>query len=86
MIIDSHGRAWRLGVVGTSIGFSGMPGLVDMRGQPDLFGYHLRITEIAVADELAGAASLVMGQAANPFRQSMYGGSLIPCEKATTVS
>jgi coenzyme F420-0:L-glutamate ligase/coenzyme F420-1:gamma-L-glutamate ligase len=64
MIIDSHGRAWRLGVVGASIGFSGMPGLVDMRGQPDLFGYHLRITEIAVADELAGAASLVMGQAA----------------------
>jgi coenzyme F420-0:L-glutamate ligase/coenzyme F420-1:gamma-L-glutamate ligase len=64
MIIDSHGRAWRLGVVGASIGFSGMPGLVDMRGQPDLFGYRLRITEIAVADELAGAASLVMGQAA----------------------
>ena len=53
-----------MGVVGASIGFSGMPGLVDMRGQPDLFGYHLRVTEIAVADELAGAASLVMGQAA----------------------
>jgi coenzyme F420-0:L-glutamate ligase / coenzyme F420-1:gamma-L-glutamate ligase len=64
MIIDSHGRAWRMGVVGASIGFSGMPGLVDMRGQPDLYGYHLRVTEIAVADELAGAASLVMGQAA----------------------
>jgi coenzyme F420-0:L-glutamate ligase/coenzyme F420-1:gamma-L-glutamate ligase len=64
LIIDSHGRAWRLGVVGTSIGFSGLPGLVDMRGQPDLFGYQLRITLIAAADELAGAASLVMGQAA----------------------
>jgi coenzyme F420-0:L-glutamate ligase / coenzyme F420-1:gamma-L-glutamate ligase len=64
MIIDSHGRAWRMGVVGASIGISGMPGLVDMRGQPDLFGYQLRITEIAAADELAGAASLVMGQAA----------------------
>ena len=64
LIIDSHGRAWRMGVVGTSIGFSGIPGLVDMRGKPDLFGYQLRITEIAAADELAAAASLVMGQAA----------------------
>jgi coenzyme F420-0:L-glutamate ligase/coenzyme F420-1:gamma-L-glutamate ligase len=64
LIIDSHGRAWRLGVVGTAIGFSGLPGLVDMRGQPDLFGYQLRITLIAAADELAAAASLVMGQAA----------------------
>jgi coenzyme F420-0:L-glutamate ligase/coenzyme F420-1:gamma-L-glutamate ligase len=63
MIIDSHGRAWRLGVVGSSIGFSGLPGLVDMRGKPDLFGTKLRITQIAVADELAGAASLLMGQA-----------------------
>jgi coenzyme F420-0:L-glutamate ligase/coenzyme F420-1:gamma-L-glutamate ligase len=64
LIIDSHGRAWRLGVVGATIGLSGLPGLVDMRGQPDLFGYHLRITLIAAADELAAAASLVMGQAA----------------------
>ena len=64
LIIDSHGRAWRLGVVGAAIGFSGLPGLVDMRGQPDLFGYHLRITLIAAVDELAAAASLVMGQAA----------------------
>jgi F420-0:gamma-glutamyl ligase len=64
LIIDSHGRAWRLGIVGTAIGFSGLPGLVDMRGQPDLFGYHLRITLIAAVDELAAAASLVMGQAA----------------------
>jgi coenzyme F420-0:L-glutamate ligase/coenzyme F420-1:gamma-L-glutamate ligase len=67
MIIDSHGRAWRLGVVGASIGFSGIPGLVDMRGQSDLFGGKLRITEIAVADELAAAASLIMGQAAEGY-------------------
>lgn len=64
MIIDSHGRAWRLGVVGATIGFSGLPGLVDMRGKTDLFGYTLRITLIAAADELAAAASLVMGQVA----------------------
>jgi coenzyme F420-0:L-glutamate ligase/coenzyme F420-1:gamma-L-glutamate ligase len=63
MIIDSHGRAWRLGVVGTCIGLSGLPGIVDKRGDPDLFGYRLRITLIATADELAAAASLVMGQA-----------------------
>jgi len=67
MIIDSHGRAWRLGVVGVSIGFSGIPGIINMRGQPDLFGGKLRITEISAADELAAAASMVMGQAAEGF-------------------
>ncbi len=64
LIIDSHGRAWRLGTVGIAIGLSGLPGLVDLRGQPDLFGYQLRITQVAAADELAAAASLLMGQAA----------------------
>ena len=64
MIIDSHGRAWRLGAVGVAIGLAGLPGLVDLRGQSDLFGYKLRVTQVAVADELAAAASLVMGQAA----------------------
>jgi coenzyme F420-0:L-glutamate ligase / coenzyme F420-1:gamma-L-glutamate ligase len=63
LIIDSHGRAWRQGVVGVAIGISGLPGLVDLRGKSDLFGYTLRITTIGVADELAAAASLVMGQA-----------------------
>lgn len=63
MIIDSHGRAWRQGVVGVAIGLSGLPGLVDMRGKSDLFDYNLRITTIGAADELAAAASLVMGQA-----------------------
>lgn len=63
MIIDSHGRAWRLGTVGIAIGISGMPGLIDLRGKPDLFGYHLRVTQVAAADELAAGASLVMGQA-----------------------
>jgi coenzyme F420-0:L-glutamate ligase/coenzyme F420-1:gamma-L-glutamate ligase len=63
MIIDSHGRAWRLGTVGIAIGFSGLPGLVDLRGDPDLFDYRLRVTQVAAADELAAGASLVMGQA-----------------------
>jgi coenzyme F420-0:L-glutamate ligase/coenzyme F420-1:gamma-L-glutamate ligase len=64
MIIDSHGRAWRMGTTGVAIGLSGLPGLVDLRGQPDLFDYTLQITQVGAADELAAAASLVMGQAA----------------------
>jgi len=64
LIIDSHGRAWRNGTVGVAIGIAGLPGLQDLRGEPDLFGFTLRITQVGVADELAAAASLVMGQAA----------------------
>ncbi len=64
MIIDSHGRAWRIGTVGLCIGLSGMPAVVDERGWKDLFDYTLRITIVGIADELAAAASLLMGQAA----------------------
>ena len=64
LIIDSHGRAWRNGTVGIAVGIAGLPGLQDLRGKPDLFGFTLRITQVGVADELAAAASLMMGQAA----------------------
>ena len=64
LIIDSHGRAWRNGVLGTTIGLAGVPGIIDMRGTQDLFGYELKSTTIAAADELAASASLMMGQAA----------------------
>ena len=64
MIIDSHGRAWRIGTVGMSIGLSGIPGVMDERGWSDLFGYQLKITIVGIADELAASASLMMGQAA----------------------
>ncbi len=64
LIIDSHGRAWRNGTVGIAIGIAGLPGLQDLRGRPDLFGFTLQITQVGVADELAAAASLMMGQAA----------------------
>jgi coenzyme F420-0:L-glutamate ligase / coenzyme F420-1:gamma-L-glutamate ligase len=64
IINDSFGRPWRNGVVGVALGAAGLPSLVDRRGAPDLFGRELRVTEIAVADELASAASLLMGQAA----------------------
>ncbi len=63
LIIDSHGRAWRNGTTGMTIGLSGLPGLVDLRGQEDLFGFKLKITMVAAADELAAGASLLMGQA-----------------------
>ena len=63
LIIDSHGRPWRLGTVGISIGISGFSPIIDLRGEKDIFGYKLKITEVGVADELAAGASLVMGQA-----------------------
>jgi coenzyme F420-0:L-glutamate ligase/coenzyme F420-1:gamma-L-glutamate ligase len=63
IINDSHGRAFRNGVVGVSIGAAGLPALLDLRGEPDLFGRKLKITEVGYADEIAAAASLVMGQA-----------------------
>lgn len=63
LIIDSHGRAWRNGTIGMAIGISGLPGLVDLRGNDDLFGFKLKITMVAASDELAAAASLLMGQA-----------------------
>ena len=62
LIIDSHGRAWRNGTVGITIGVSGIPALVDLRGDEDLFGRELKITQVGAADELAAAASLMMGQ------------------------
>jgi len=63
VINDSHGRAWRNGTVGVAIGASGVPAVLDLRGKPDLFGRALRITQVGLADELAAAASLLMGQA-----------------------
>lgn len=64
IITDTHGRAWRLGTVNVAIGVAGMLPIADLRGQPDLFGYTLRVTTVARADELAAAAGLVTGQAA----------------------
>jgi coenzyme F420-0:L-glutamate ligase / coenzyme F420-1:gamma-L-glutamate ligase len=67
IINDSHGRAWRNGTVGVALGAAGMPAVQDMRGSQDLFAYTLQSTEIGVADELAAAASLIMGQAGEGF-------------------
>ena len=62
VISDSHGRAWREGTVGVAIGVAGIEALSDRRGQLDRYGYELQHTLVGVADELAAAASLVMGQ------------------------
>ena len=64
IISDSHGRAWRLGTVGVAIGVAGLHPLSDLRGQPDLAGRPLQTTDVGTADELAAAAGLLMGQAA----------------------
>ncbi len=63
VINDSFGRAWRQGTTGVAIGAAGLPGLIDLRGRPDLFGRRLEASVIGFADEIAAAASLVMGQA-----------------------
>ena len=64
VINDSFGRPWRNGVTGVALGAAGLPSLLDMIGEPDLFGRALKVTQIALADEIAAAASLLMGQAA----------------------
>lgn len=64
IINDSFGRPWRNGVVGVALGAAGLPALESLIGSPDLFGRPMKVTEVAVADELAAAASLVMGQGA----------------------
>jgi coenzyme F420-0:L-glutamate ligase / coenzyme F420-1:gamma-L-glutamate ligase len=63
IINDSVGRAWRRGIIGTAIGCAGVPTCQDLRGHGDLFGRPLMVTEVGTADELAGAASLLQGQA-----------------------
>jgi coenzyme F420-0:L-glutamate ligase/coenzyme F420-1:gamma-L-glutamate ligase len=64
IVSDSFGRPWRQGTTDVAIGVSGLAPLLDLRGTGDATGYELRSTQIAVADELAGAAELVMGKAA----------------------
>jgi coenzyme F420-0:L-glutamate ligase/coenzyme F420-1:gamma-L-glutamate ligase len=63
VITDSHGRPFRLGTVGVALGVSGIPALWDRRGEPDRDGHILQYTDVGVADEIAAAAGLVMGQA-----------------------
>jgi coenzyme F420-0:L-glutamate ligase/coenzyme F420-1:gamma-L-glutamate ligase len=63
IVNDSFGRPWRRGVAGVALGVAGLPSVVDLRGAPDLNGRPLEVTVVGFADEIAAAASLVMGQA-----------------------
>jgi coenzyme F420-0:L-glutamate ligase/coenzyme F420-1:gamma-L-glutamate ligase len=63
VVSDSFGRPWRMGTTDVAIGSAGIRVLEDLRGTTDRIGYELRSTQIAIADELAGAAQLVMGKA-----------------------
>jgi coenzyme F420-0:L-glutamate ligase / coenzyme F420-1:gamma-L-glutamate ligase len=64
IISDSFGRPWRRGTAGVAIGSAGIPSVIDLRGQLDLFGRKLEVSIIGFADEIAAAASLLQGQAA----------------------
>jgi coenzyme F420-0:L-glutamate ligase/coenzyme F420-1:gamma-L-glutamate ligase len=64
LVTDSFGRPWRVGTTGVAIGAAGIASIVDLRGTPDMFGRTLRVSVVGHADEIAAAASLVMGQAA----------------------
>ncbi len=63
VISDSFGRPWRVGTVGVAIGCAGFPATLDLRGRTDMFGRTLRVTVVGHADEIASAASILMGQA-----------------------
>jgi coenzyme F420-0:L-glutamate ligase/coenzyme F420-1:gamma-L-glutamate ligase len=63
IVSDTHGRPFRMGEINVAIGVAGIKPIRDRRGEKDLFGYTLRIKQTAIADELASAAELVMGQA-----------------------
>jgi coenzyme F420-0:L-glutamate ligase/coenzyme F420-1:gamma-L-glutamate ligase len=64
IVSDTFGRTWRRGVTDVAIGTAGVAGVVDLRGTTDSYGRELAVTEVCVADELAGAAELVMGKSA----------------------
>lgn len=78
IISDTHGRPFRLGNVGTAIGVAGIPALLDLRGRPDLFNRRLQYTDIGLADELASAADLVSGQAAEGLPVTLIRGLALP--------
>jgi coenzyme F420-0:L-glutamate ligase/coenzyme F420-1:gamma-L-glutamate ligase len=84
VINDSVGRAWRNGTIGMALGSAGITTLLNRNGEPDMYGRPLRATEVAIADELAAAASLLMGEAAEErplvlVRGGSFAGSAQDC-------
>lgn len=84
IITDSHGRPFRMGTVGVAIGAAGIPALWDRRGEFDLFGYELQHTDVGVADELAAAAGLLMGQANEGLPVVIMRGVKLPAGTGTS--
>lgn len=78
IISDSLGRAWRVGTMGSAIGVAGVRPLRDRRGETDLFGRVLEATVIGVADEIAAAASLVIGEGAEAIPAAIVRGAVYP--------
>ncbi len=85
VINDSFGRAWRLGTCGIAIGVAGFEPLLDLRGAPDLFGRKLEITQVGIGDEIAAAASLLMGQAGEGVPVVIVRGLQLPLQDDASV-
>lgn len=78
IISDSHGRPFRLGTVGAAVGVAGMPALLDLRGQQDLFGRTLRVSVQGYADMVASAATLAAGEGAEGYPVVLVRGLRFP--------
>lgn len=78
VIADSFGRPWRLGMMAVALGASGLPALIDRRGEQDRDGRPLEVTEVALADLVAAAAGLVMGEAAEGVPAALVRGASWP--------
>jgi coenzyme F420-0:L-glutamate ligase/coenzyme F420-1:gamma-L-glutamate ligase len=83
VVVDSHGRPFRLGTVGVAIGVAGLPALWDRRGETDLYGYQLQHTEVGLADEIAAAAGLLMGQGAEGVPAVLLRGLSLPPQEGS---
>ncbi len=86
LMSDTTGRAWRNGVTGVCIGCAGLPPLRHLAGEKDLFGRPLEVTEVALADELAAAASLVMGHGGEALPVVVIRGLSLPEDERGAVS
>ena len=74
VVSDTFGRPWRNGLTDVAIGVAGLAAVVDLRGTEDARGRELQVTEVAVADEVAAAAELVMGKSAGGARSAIVRG------------
>lgn len=83
IIADSHGRPHRLGTIGVAIGLAGVPGVEDWRGRKDIFGYTLQHTEVGLADQIASAATLLLGQAAEKIPAVIVRGAIFEQRNGT---